>query len=367
MTETSFITANQAFEVWLHTQCPVVKSDLALKHKHMASNAFTFLRATFFRWAQIIETLCPVARTAPAPLSVGDSHVENFGTWRDVEGRLIWGANDFDEAAVMPYPYDLIRLATSAQLCAPALDPKVIAAAVLTGYRRGLEDPQPFVLSDGTTRDRAALAGKPESARKFWAEIMKALKDAPPTDTPPPEIAAALCALLPEPVANIGFARRTAGTGSLGRPRFIAVAPWRGGHAVREAKALVPSAWVWAHGDSRPDLHFLQLAQASWRAPDPYLSQTGTFILRRLAPDAIKANFTDRQPAKFGRRLLQAMGRELGGLHGASAGMALAIIRHLDRSADDWLADAVGKATAATKDDFRAWKQHFQAQRARKR
>jgi uncharacterized protein (DUF2252 family) len=24
--------------------------------------------------------------------------VENFGAWRDVEGRLIWGINDFDEA-----------------------------------------------------------------------------------------------------------------------------------------------------------------------------------------------------------------------------------------------------------------------------
>ena len=31
-------------------------------------------------------------------LSVGDLHVENFGTWRDSEGRLIWGINDFDEA-----------------------------------------------------------------------------------------------------------------------------------------------------------------------------------------------------------------------------------------------------------------------------
>jgi len=31
-------------------------------------------------------------------LAVGDLHVENFGTWRDAEGRLIWGVNDFDES-----------------------------------------------------------------------------------------------------------------------------------------------------------------------------------------------------------------------------------------------------------------------------
>ena len=34
----------------------------------------------------------------PAVLAVGDLHTENFGTWRDAEGRLIWGINDFDEA-----------------------------------------------------------------------------------------------------------------------------------------------------------------------------------------------------------------------------------------------------------------------------
>ena len=49
-------------------------------------------------------------------LSVGDLHLENFGTWRDADGRLVWGVNDFDEAAVMPYVLDLVRLVTSIQL-----------------------------------------------------------------------------------------------------------------------------------------------------------------------------------------------------------------------------------------------------------
>ena len=356
----SFITANRAFEAWLRQHCDVVEADLALKHKRMASNPFSFLRATYFRWAQEIEALCPEASTAPAPLSVGDTHVENFGTWRDVEGRLVWGANDFDEAAVIPYPYDLIRLATSARLCAPNLDPKAISAAILTGYRDGLANPRPLILSDAPQRDRAALAGKPVSAKQFWADIHAAAPD-----TPPPQIATALRALLPEPVPEVRFARRSAGSGSLGRPRFIAVAPWRGGHVVREAKAQVPSAWAWAHGHSRGDMHFLQLAKAPWRAPDPYLSQTDSFILRRLAPDAIKANFTDRAPAKFGRRLLQAMGQELGGLHSGTAGMTAAIGRHLELADDDWLATALVTATAAIRNDFKAWKKHLDAQRKR--
>ncbi len=57
---------------------------------------------------------------APQVLAVGDMHLENFGTWRDADGRLVWGVNDFDEAAVMPYPLDLVRLAASIRL-APKL------------------------------------------------------------------------------------------------------------------------------------------------------------------------------------------------------------------------------------------------------
>src|SRR5262249_20118319 len=43
-------------------------------------------------------------------------HVENYGSSRDAEGRLVWGINDFDEAGPPPYTNDLVRLATSAWL-----------------------------------------------------------------------------------------------------------------------------------------------------------------------------------------------------------------------------------------------------------
>ena len=49
-------------------------------------------------------------------LAIGDLHVENFGTWRDKEGRLIWGVDDFDEAYSLPYTHDLVRLAASAEI-----------------------------------------------------------------------------------------------------------------------------------------------------------------------------------------------------------------------------------------------------------
>ena len=112
----SFREDNTAYEAWLTTQCDVVPDDIAEKHKQMKESAFVFLRATYFRWAKQIGKVCPQLMDAPQILSVGDLHLENFGTWRDGDGRLVWGVNDFDEAAVMPYPLDLVRLAASIRL-----------------------------------------------------------------------------------------------------------------------------------------------------------------------------------------------------------------------------------------------------------
>src|SRR6188768_963889 len=135
------------YETWLRAHCRVVKADLKEKHRKMQKNAFAFLRATYFRWARTIESVCPELAAAPVVACVGDIHVENFGTWRDADGRLVWGVNDYDEAAIMPYPLDLVRLAASIRL-APKLDVSNTAAAeaLLRGYREGLDQPQPALL-----------------------------------------------------------------------------------------------------------------------------------------------------------------------------------------------------------------------------
>ena len=155
----SFKAENRAYEKWLRTQCDVVDRDLDRKHDRMKKSPFIFLRATFFRWARRIEKVCPDLADAPAVLSVGDVHVENFGTWRDAEGRLVWGINDFDEAADIPYPFDLVRLATSAFLVPNSpLPPRDVANAILAGYREGLADPRPTLLAERTPL-RKLIAG----------------------------------------------------------------------------------------------------------------------------------------------------------------------------------------------------------------
>src|SRR5262249_11199166 len=149
----SIVRATRDYEAWLASQVRVVRGDLRAKHRLMAEDGFSFLCATFYRWAQLFPTLCPKLAGAPKVLGVGDLHVENYGTWRDAEGRLVWGINDFDEACTLPYTNDLVRLATSAWLAieadALALRQRAACTMILEGYGAGLErGGRPVVLSE---------------------------------------------------------------------------------------------------------------------------------------------------------------------------------------------------------------------------
>jgi len=177
----SFKKENKAFENWLRRRCKVVEADLAFKHKRMRKSAFVFLRATYFRWAKRIETICPQLKNAPRVLCVGDIHTEKFGTWRDAQGRLVWGVNDFDEAANMPYAFDLVRLAASASL-APNLrvGKRRAAAAILTGYRAGLRGPRPTLLDEHETRLRPFVVITDQEREKFWQEVARYPQARPP-------------------------------------------------------------------------------------------------------------------------------------------------------------------------------------------
>jgi uncharacterized protein (DUF2252 family) len=110
----------QRYETWLAKHISLIPGDLELKHTQMKAGLFPFFRATYYRWAEVWPQVCGKILSAPEALSVGDLHVENFGTWRDTDGRLIWGINDFDEASWLPYTNDLVRLVASANIAIDA-------------------------------------------------------------------------------------------------------------------------------------------------------------------------------------------------------------------------------------------------------
>jgi len=349
----TFLRDNAAFEDWLRDQCKVVEDDLIYKHKRMRTDAFTFLRATFFRWAKRIGKLCPKLEDAPAVLSVGDLHIENYGTWRDAEGRLVWGINDFDEAAVIPYPFDLVRLATSARLAPKAqADNRVAAATILEGYREGLANPAPSLLDEQESWMRPYVVCSDEERRNFWHEV----KDYPDAE-PPSDVVSALRESLPEGFKIKRYASRRKGGGSLGRPRFVVIAKWNGGNIVREAKALVPSAWHWAHG-TKGKPRFLDLARKGFRAPDPHLalSDGDGYIIRRIAPDQRKIDLSNRSGPRLRLDLLWAQGFDLGALHAATRGAQEDIVDDLHKKRkDDWLHEAAKTAAEDVQKDFEEW------------
>jgi len=276
--------ATERYEAWLARHLTLIESDLALKHEQMRSAPFPFLRATYYRWAQVWREHCPSEAKAPSVLAVGDLHVENFGTWRDIEGRLIWGINDFDEAARMPYTNDLIRLATSSLLAEMTCEAKAAADAILKGYRDGLEaGGQPFALAEHHPVLRAMATHRLHEPEAYW-EKLHALAEV--EDEPPAGALKAIARMMPERGLHWHVAHRIAGLGSLGRERYVAIAEWRGGSVAREAKALAPSACVWAEqGKGTAPIHYQEILDRAVRCPDPFVKLQKRWIVRRLAPD----------------------------------------------------------------------------------
>jgi hypothetical protein len=60
--------------------------------------------------------------------------------------------------------------------------------------------------------------------------------------------------VLPDRELRYRLVRRTAGLGSLGEVRVVAIAKWNGSTIAREAKAITPSAWYWADGENTAEL-----------------------------------------------------------------------------------------------------------------
>jgi len=353
------VKATRHFEDWLCHRTDIVNNDLRLKHINMKGAVFPFFRATFYRWAQLWPKVCSDLAQGPHVLAVGDLHVENFGTWRDAEGRLIWGVNDFDEAHPLSYANDLVRLAASAHLAAQAghlpLKHKDICDSVLEGYREAMRvGGMPFVLGENNEWLRQIAESELRDPVHFWAKM-----DALPTVKGPVPVSAidALEHLLPARDLPYRLARRVAGLGSLGHQRYVAIADWRGGRIAREAKALVSSACYWAKDhQGPPEILYQTIITRAVRCPDPFVQLRGRWIVRRLSPHCSRIELvTLRAPGKE-LRLLRAMGWETANIHLGSKAARKLILKHMQKLKGRWLHHATESMVNAVAADWRAWK-----------
>jgi uncharacterized protein DUF2252 len=381
------------YETWLRSATGINEQELHTKHNKMACSEFMLLRATFYRWAHSFPKRCPELCKALKVLGVGDLHIENFGTWRDAEGRLSWGVNDFDEACYLPYTNDLVRLATSAffalEDASNALSLNFIDAcqAIQQGYVEGLEEPKPFVLAedhgwlrnivirklvDDDSSDKESKH-KDDVFKKFHKKY-SALDKIP--GAVPSDARVALNACFPQPTPNYDIGHREAGLGSLGRQRFTAVAKdWQGGIIVREAKALAPSAWLWANQGqdesyasalSAKSIYYPTIANKAVRSADPWLKIVDRWVVRRLGPDAFKVEIKDldlkaSKEEELTKKLLEAMGKELANVHSPSSDQSNDVANHMkdlssNHTSSEWLFDSAKTMAVQTEEDFQDWK-----------
>jgi len=88
------------------------------KFRKLASGAFPFYRgsAVVF-YSDLADDNDPFVNEQSSRIWIqGDLHAENFGSYLDSTGRLVFDVNDFDEAYVGPYTWDVRRLAASLAL-----------------------------------------------------------------------------------------------------------------------------------------------------------------------------------------------------------------------------------------------------------
>lgn len=326
-----------AFEAWLRDQLSDRGKcdDGALVGKHAdmkKEGAHAFLRGTFYRWAELWKNVTDGGSTVAA---VGDTHVENFGTWRDEEGRLVWGVNDFDEACELPWTSDLVRLGVSAMLALGQLENFKLSAedacdAIVDGYAEALtsRNASPLVLAEkhDVLRDFALKLILSKPPEKFWKKREEKLK---PAQNMPEDARTALQATLVEGAAKAEFLQPKPGDppgmGSRGKRRFYALAIWKGAKILREAKPVVPSAMAWARaGDAGPGLAEMLISPR--RCPDPFQEIRGKWVVRRLAADSSKIELEDLAGAgadeDMERKVFESMGAEIGNLHLGSISVA---------------------------------------------
>jgi hypothetical protein len=233
---------------------------------------------------------------------------------------------------------------------------KARAEAIIEGYRRGLAAPAPYFIDDRVPWMQVLVNRPATKIDAFRTELSGA--DAV---EPPPQVSDLLKEQLPAGTRDVTFRAWQRGGGSLGRPRFLAIGNWNGGSVVREAKALVPSAWEWANDKIGPVGLFQLVSTGRYRSPDPYLKVRSDFVVRRIASDSQKIDLGEEDAWAYGPDLLVAMGADLAAIHLAGKVSADDINSNLDGREPDWLRNASKTVEEFVMKDFERWKSFQQS------
>jgi Uncharacterized protein conserved in bacteria (DUF2252) len=374
------VQSTAEFEGWLRTQITLRNDHLQAKHDKMSEQLFEFFRATFYRWSERWNEACTEWARAQPVVAVGDLHIQNFGSWRDGRGRLIWGVNDYDEVATLSFAIDLVRLAASAELASEIIPDceltlSEICEAIRDGYLTGLEGGgEPFVLERRHAWLLRMVRTVLKEPKRFWKGWLKDKTQPVAEEKLPHQLAVLLREALP-PGADVEFREMklgvTKGLGSLGHDRFFSYTEYQGGPMAAEGKSVALSAALWANGQTKGELEMEKLLRAQTRPYSPGTMVHRGWLIRPLMSDCGRIDLSllsvdvDPTAATLDQdRLLTAMGFEVANLHLLSTPS-----EQLTKAISEFRVPVFRKTTETMLDlvrsDYKAWRKYWREVRAR--
>ncbi|WP_454907323.1 DUF2252 domain-containing protein [Variovorax gossypii] len=254
---------------------------LAMKYANLRTNPFVFLRGTCHLFYQRLPSDPLFAGKVPAGWVCGDAHLENFGSYKGDNRLVYFDLNDFDEAALAPVTWELVRFLSSIlvagdslcattddadALCNTALDAYV--GALLSGKARWVDRDNANGLI-GQLLDTLKARTRPDfldkrtdrkgHGRAIRIDKKHALAATDAQRDHATRLVGAYAATQDKPgfFKVIDVARRIAGTGSLGVERYIVLVEGKGspdGNYLLDLKEALPSSLA----------PYLKLAQPAW-------------------------------------------------------------------------------------------------------
>jgi len=243
---------------------------LAMKYAKMRASPFVFLRgACHLFYAALPDR--PLFREAPLTWACGDLHFENFGSYKGDNRQIYFDINDYDEAALAPASWDLVRLLGSIlcgaeELRLGAEEARHIAGACLAAYRQALARGKALWVERETAGGmiRELLDKLEAQKRSEFLDKRTVVKDkrrqlrldgskALPASAAQREKVSRFLEKFAVDRAKPGFfeildiGRRIAGTGSLGVERYVILVEGKGSpdaNYLLDLKAARPSALV---------------------------------------------------------------------------------------------------------------------------
>ena len=116
-------------------------------------------------------------------------------------------------------------------------------------------------------------------------------------------------------------------------------------------------AWLWEkQTGGAGEILYQQILSTAMRVLDPWVQLSGSWIVRRLAPDCSRVELAALPKDRDEQKLLHAMGQETANVHVGDGPAKAAIRADLPARHSHWLSKAAEAMAEATLEDWKLWR-----------